>query len=141
MADMKWAIVPATVAMLAIAGCATAQSMHSQGQQGSAYHPPDAQTIHSTGTPPPTSGPIRVGLTADGYFSPEGMRISFLRECAETTLKNGYDSFALFHYAMKQTAPRLFEAHGEIVESRGRMEDRSKDIFDARKVLADKGFD
>src|ERR1700722_3954073 len=99
---MKWGIVPATVAMLAIAGCATARSMHSQGQQGSAYHPPDEQTIHSTGTPPPTSGPIPVGLTADGYFSAEGMRISFLRECAETTLKNGYDSVALFHYTMQQ---------------------------------------
>jgi hypothetical protein len=133
---MKWGIVPATVAMLAIAGCATAQSMHSQGQQGSAYHPPDAQTIHSNGTPPPTSGPIPVNLTADGFFTPEGMRISFLRECAEDTLKNKYDSFAVFHYTMAQTGPRKFEAHGEIIESRGHYDDRSKDVFDARKVLA-----
>jgi len=83
------------------AGCA---ATHSQGQQGSAYHPPDASTLHSTGTPPPTSGPVPVSLSADGFFTPEGMRISFLRECAEATLKSGYDSFALFHYSMQQTA-------------------------------------
>ena len=119
------------------------RSMRSQGQQGSAYHPPDlsdSATLQSTGPQPPTSGPIPVGLSADGFFTPEGMRIAFLRECAEDTLKNKYDSFALFHYTMAQTGPRKFEAHGEIIESRGRYNDRSKDVFDARKVLADKGF-
>jgi hypothetical protein len=120
-----------------IAGCA---SMRSPGQQGSPYHPPDASTLHDTGTPPPTSSPVPVNLSADGFFTPEGMRISFLRECAEATLKSGYDSFALFHYTMKQTAPRKFEAHGEIVESHGHYDDRSKNIFDARKVLADRGI-
>ncbi|HLI80605.1 MAG TPA: hypothetical protein VKV03_11520 [Candidatus Binataceae bacterium] len=137
---MKWVLA---VAMLALAGCAATRSMHSQGQQGSAYHPPDlsnSATLQSTGTPPPTSGPIPVSLTADGFFTPEGMRIAFLRECAEDTLKNKYDSFALFHYKMAQTAPRKFEAHGEIIESRGHYDDRSKGVFDARKVLADKGF-
>jgi len=125
------------VMMLAIAGCAGARAMHSQGQQGSAYHPPDASTVRDSGTPVPTSGLIPVNLSADGFYTPEGMRISFLRECAEDTLKNKYDSFALFHYSMKQTAPRKFEAHGEIIESRGPYNDPSKNVFDARRVLAD----
>ena len=135
---MKWRL--AVVAMAMLAGCAMMRSTHSQGQQGSAYHPPDPSTLQNTGTPPPTSGPIPVNLSADGFFTPEGMRISFLRECAEDTLKNKYDSFALFHYTMAQTGPRKFEAHGEIIESRGHYNDRSKDVFDARKVLADAGF-
>ena len=68
------------------------------------------------------------------------MRISFLRECAETTLKDGNDSFALFHYAMMEPRPHHYEAHGEIVESHGHFDDRGKNVYDARKVLADPGF-
>ena len=135
---MKWML--SILLAVGVAGCATVRSMHSQGQQGSAYHPPDTSTVHTTGAPPPTSGPVPVSLSADGLFTPEGMRISFLRECAEATLKSGYDSFALFHYTMQQTAPRKFEAHGEIVESHGHYDARSENIFDARKVLAERGF-
>lgn len=124
-------------AMLLIAGCATMRSMHSQGQQGSPYHPPDVQATGPIGAPPPTSGPIPVNLTADGYFTAEGIRISFLRECAEQTLKDGNNSFALFHYTMAEPRQRHYEAHGEIVESHQRVEDPSKNVFDARKVLAD----
>ena len=124
-------------ALLAIAGCATMRSTHSLGQQGSPYHPPDAEISRSQGTPPPTNGPVPVILSADGYFTAEGMRISYLRECAETTLKDGYDSFALFHYAMMEPRPRHYEARGEIVEAHGRIDDRGKNVFDARKVLAD----
>ena len=133
---MKRGIPALIAALLLIAGCASMRSMHSLGQQGSPYHPPDAET-RSQETPPPTNGPVPVSLSADGYFTAEGMRISFLRECAETTLKDGYDSFALFHYAMMEPQPRHFEAHGDIVEARGRIDDRGKNVFDARKVLAD----
>jgi hypothetical protein len=131
-------VIPALMAALfLIAGCATMRSTHSLGQQGSPYHPPDPQLVHSQTEPPPTSRPVPVNLSADGYFTAEGMRISFLRECAENTLKDGYDSFALFHYAMMQPHPRHYEAHGTIIEAHGRVEDRSKNVFDARKVLAD----
>jgi hypothetical protein len=143
---MKRGIPALMAALLLIAGCASAQSMRSPGQQGSVYHPPDPQISHSEishpqGELPSTSGPIPVNLTADGYFTAEGMRISFLRECAEATLKDGYDSFALFHYAVMEPRPRHYEAHGTIVEARGRMEDPSKSAFDARKMLADPGFE
>ena len=142
---MKRGIPALMAALLLTTACASAQSMRSPGQQGSPYHPPDPQighseTSHPQGELPPTSGPIPVNLTADGYFTAEGMRISFLRECAEATLKDGYDSFALFHYAMMEPRPRHYEAHGDIVEARCRIEDRSKNVFDARKVLADPGF-
>jgi len=134
---MRFGIAASMAMTLAIAGCASARALHSQGQQGSAYHPPDASTLHDTGTPAPTSALVPVNLTGDGFYTPDGMRISFLRECAEDTLKNQYDSFALFHYTMKQTAPRKFEAHGEIIESRGHYDEPANNLFDARKVLAD----
>jgi hypothetical protein len=89
---------------------------------------------------PPASEPIPVTLNANGHFTAEGMRISFLRECAETTAKDGYDSFELFHYVLMQPGPRHYEAHGEIVEARDRIEHQGKNVFDARKVLADPGF-
>ena len=110
--------------------------MHSLGQQGSASHPPDSQISRPAGELPPSSGPVPVTLTTDGYFTAEGMRISFLRECAENTTKDGYDSFALSHYTMTEPRPRHYEAHGIIIEIRGSTEDRRKNIFDARKVLA-----
>ena len=137
---MKRGISELVVALLLIAGCASGRSTLSLGQQGSPYHPPDPQISHPSGELPPTSGPIPVNLTTDGYFTAEGMRISFLRECAENTLKDGYDSFALFHYAMMEPRPRHYEAHGTIVEARGHREDHGQNIFDARKVLADPGF-
>jgi hypothetical protein len=138
---MKRGIPALMAALLLIAGCASAQSMRSPGQQGSAYHPPDPEIIYPQGELPSTSGPIPVNLTADGYFTAEGMRVSFLRECAEATLKDGYDSFALLHYAMMEPRPRHYEAHGTIVEAHGRVEDPSKSVFDARKMLADPGFE
>jgi hypothetical protein len=120
---MRWPIVSIAFLLLII-GCASKPSVH-------ALQEPEL---------PPTSGPIPVTLTADGFFTPAGMRISFLRECAETTIKDGNDSFALFHYAMMQPGPHHYEAHGEIVEAPGHVEDPGKNIFDARKVLADPGF-
>jgi hypothetical protein len=137
---MKRGIPALMAALLLTTACASAQSMRSPGQQGSAYPPPDPEISYPQGELPPTNGPIPVNLTADGYFTAEGIRISFLRECAEATLKDGYDSFALFHYAMMEPRPRHYEAHGDIVEARGRIEDRSKNVFNARKVLADPGF-
>src|ERR1700676_4982333 len=108
--NMKWGVPALMVALLVFAGCATARSIRSPGQQGSAYHPPDPEISHPQGELPPTSRPIPVNLTADGHFTAEGMRTSFLRECAENTLKDGYDSFALFHYAMMEPRPRHYEA-------------------------------
>jgi hypothetical protein len=132
---MKRAI--SALIVLTIAGCA---STRSKGQQGSASHPPEPQIIQTLYGQPPNGGPIPVTLTADGYFTAEGMRISFLRECAETTLRDGNDSFALFHYAMMEPRPRHYEARGDIVETHGHYDERSKNVFDARKVLADPGF-
>jgi hypothetical protein len=123
--------------MLTVAGCATTWPMPPPAQQGSRYHPPEPKLIQTQYGRPPTNGPVPVNLTADGYFTAEGLRISFLRECAEATLKDGNDSFALFHYKMMEPRPRHYEAHGEIVEARGRIEDRGKNVFDARKVLAE----
>jgi hypothetical protein len=127
-----WALM-----IFVVAGCS---SMHSKGQQGSASHPPDPQIIQTAYGRPPTNGVIPVNLTADGYFTAEGMQISFLRECAEATLKDGNDSFAVFHYSMMEPRPRHYEAHGEIVETHGHYNDPRKSVFDARKVLADPGF-
>jgi len=113
--------------------------MHSKGQQGSASHPPDPDIMYTTfGSP--NNLPIPVTLTGDGYFTAEGMRISFLHECAETTLHHGNDSFALFHYSMSEPRPHHYEAHGDIVEVKGHYEDAKKNVFDARRVLADTGF-
>ena len=131
---MKRAIVALT--MLTIAGCA---STHSKGQQGSASHPPEPQIIQTL-YGRPANEPVPVTVTGDGYFTAEGMRISFLRVCAETTLKDGNDSFALFHYAMMEPHPHHYEAHGDIVETHGHYDEHSKNVFDARKVLADPGF-
>ena len=143
---MKRGIPALMAALLLTTARASAQSMRSPGQQGSADHPPDlrishSEIIHPQGELPSTSAPIPVNLTADGYFTAEGMRISFLRECAEATLKDGYDSFALLDYAMMEPRPRHYEAHGTIVEAHGRIEDPSKSVFDARKMLADPGFE
>jgi len=127
----------ALMVMLTIVGCATTRSAHSLGQQGRTYHPPEPHIVQITAGRPPTDGPVPVTLTADGYFTAEGLRTSFLRECAEATLKDGNDSFALFHYMMMETRPHHYEAHGEIVEAHGRIDDHRKNVFDARKVLAD----
>lgn len=116
-----------------IAGCASTQS---HKLRASADYPPEPKIVQTIAGQPPNSGPVPVTLTADGYFTAEGIRISFLRECAEATLKGGYDSFALFHYTMSEPRPHHYEAHADIVEAQGRVDDLGKDVFDARKVLA-----
>ena len=129
-------ILSAAAFLVVLAGCTTKRP---PAQQGSAYHPPEPK-VFQTNPEHPTSAPVPVTLTADGYFSADGMRTSFLRECAEATLKDGNDSFALFHYVMTEPHPHHYEAHGEIVETKGDYDDRRKNVFDARKVLADPGF-
>jgi hypothetical protein len=104
--------------------------------QGSAYHPPDIQTQGLQ----PTSEPTDVTLTADGFFTEKGMKISFLRECAETTLKDGYDSFKLLDYSLTEPRPRHKVANGSIIEIRGKNEDLKKQIYDARRVQTDQYF-
>jgi hypothetical protein len=131
-----------TVALILLSGC------HSMGQQGSPYHPP-AVTIQpgSSASPTavtqglqPTSEPTKVTLTADGYLTDQGMKISFLRECAETTLKDGYDSFKLLNYSVAEPRHRHKVANGSIIEIHGKNEDPSKKIYDARKALANQYF-
>jgi hypothetical protein len=130
------------MALFLLSGC------HSMGQQGSPYHPPSPPIAPGSASAPaaeihglaPTSGPTYVNLTADGFFTAQGMKISFLRECAETTLKDGYDSFALSGYSVAETRPRHQEAHGTIIEIHGKTEDPKKQIYDARKALTDQYF-
>jgi hypothetical protein len=105
----------------------------------SADHPPDPKVLQTIPGQPPTSGLVPVSLTADGRFTADEMRDAFLHECAEATLKDGFGSFALFHYTMIETRPRHYEAHGEIVESHGGADDPRNNIFDARRVLATPG--
>ena len=97
---------------------------------------PDTQ-IHGL---PPTTEPTDVTLTGDGYFTDQGMKISFLRECAETTLKDGYDSFKLLDYSLKEPRYRHKVANGSIIEIRGRTEDPKKQIYDARRVQTEQYF-
>jgi hypothetical protein len=130
------------VASLLLSAC------HSMGQQGSPYHPPSTPIPSGSATAPtavtqglqPTSEPTDVTLTADGYFTDQGIKISFLRECAETTLKDGYDSFKLLDYSVAEPRHRHKVANGSIIEIRGNNEDRQKQIYDARKALTDQYF-
>ena len=118
------------------------------GQQGSPYHPPTAPTPTGsaivqnapTQSLQPTSEPTEVTLTADGYFTDQGMKISFLRECAETTLKDGYDSFRVLDYSVAEPRHRHKVANGSIIEIHGKNEDPTKQIYDARKALTDQYF-
>ncbi|HVN26978.1 MAG TPA: hypothetical protein VMT64_00750 [Candidatus Binataceae bacterium] len=130
---MRW-IVSATALLVVFAGCSSKRPP--APQQGSAYHPPEPR-VFQTNPEHPTTAPIPVTLNADGYFTADGMRTSFLRECAEATVKDGYQSFAVFHYTMRETRPHHYEAHGEMVEARDRVEDPGKNVFDAHKILAD----
>jgi hypothetical protein len=128
------------MALFLLFGC------HSMGQQGSPYHPPSQPTpAGSTAAAapqglPPTTEPTDVTLTGDGFFTEQGMKISFLRECAETTLKDGYDSFKLLNYSLTEPRHRHKVANGTIIEIRGKTEEPKKQIYDARKVLADQYF-
>jgi hypothetical protein len=88
---------------------------------------------------PEYSGITNVTLTADGYFTDKGIRVAFLQECAETTLKDGYDSFELLSYLVREK-PGHKEASGSIKVSKGPPPAATRNTFDARKVLADKGF-
>jgi len=126
------------MALLLLSGCHSAAQPPAAQQgsvvvgahQGSAYHPPDIQTEGLQ----PTSEPTDVTLTADGFFTDQGIKISFLRECAETTLKDGYDSFKLLDYSLTEPRYRHKVANGSIIEIHGKNEDPKKQIYDARKV-------
>jgi hypothetical protein len=131
---MRWGI-SVLAGVVIVAGC-IAPPTQSSTLRGSGDDPPEPKIVQTIASQPPNSDPVPVTLTADGHFTAEGIRRSFLTECAEAALKSGYDSFALFHYTMNEPQPHHYEAHGEIVEAKGRFDDPGKDIFDARKVLA-----
>lgn len=111
--------------------------IHSAGQQGSPYHPPDPSTLQTQS--PEYSGITNVTLTVDGYFTDKGVRLAFLQECAETTLKDGYDSFDLIGYSVNAEA-RHKVATGSIKTFKGPPPPGEPNAFNARVVLDDKGL-
>ena len=128
---MRWRITALAGVAIILAGWISAPILCE-----SADYPPEPKIAPTVAWQPPASGRVPVSLTADGRFTAEQMRTAFLRECAEATLKGGFDSFTLLHYTMTETRPHHYEAHGEIVESQPRVDDSRNHIFDARKVLA-----